>query len=137
MTITVLALLNKVKWRRLRPMQTNAVRAPRSKKKETGVLLDDGSGRKGKKEETVTVAARLPRSLHEYVMARAGERRGELTRVLLEMIQLHMQLAERLASDKIRIQRFALDEHLDWTTQEAEVYARLIKRGLEESGRRK
>lgn len=118
-------------------MTTNAVRAPRSKTKENGVLLDDGSGGKKKREETKPIAARFPKSLHDYVKARAGERRGELTRVVLDIVELHKQLSERLASEKISIQRFALDERLDWSTQEAEVYARLIKRGLDDAERRR
>lgn len=97
------------------------------------MLSDDGSGSDGKKGKLM--ALRVPANLEKYVRDRAGGRRGGITEVLEDALKIHQHLFERLGSHRIRIQRYALDESLDWPSKEPEVYSKLILRGLDDSER--
>lgn len=97
------------------------------------MLLDDGNG---KSEARVALPVRVPKSLLDYVRKRAGDRRGQVTRVIEDAMRLHKDLYERLASHKTRLQRFALDKQLDWATQETEVYVQVMLLGLESHEKR-
>lgn len=113
-------------------MKTNAVRVSR----ETSVLWDDGSGQKDEGDEKrLSVAARLPESLVKHLVSLHGEAHGAKTRALSDCIRLHKKLLERLASERVRIQRFALDVGLS-PTQTPEILVRLILKGLDEHERR-
>lgn len=99
------------------------------------MLLDDESRKK--KEERLPLTVRLPKSLRDYLDKRAGERRGEVTRVMENALELHRYFYERLATEKPRLQQFALDEKIDWSAQEPEVFVRLVVRGLKDAERSK
>jgi hypothetical protein len=103
------------------------------------MLGDDGSGLRDedKNKARVLIALRVPPSLAKYVDDRSKEQRGGKTRVLEDALQIHRHMFERLAKDRVRIQLFAINEGLEWPKQEAEVYARLIQRGLDEAERRR
>lgn len=107
------------------------------------MLLDN---EKNKRERRLVLPLRVPESLLDYVRTRAGWTKnkgkwtsgghGAMTRVTEDLVRLHMHLHRRLLEFKIRLQRYALDEGLDWQTQEHEVYARLVIRGLEDAERK-
>lgn len=92
------------------------------------MLLDDG---KGKAEPTKQLAFRLPKSLADYIIKRAGDKRGAPTRMVEKAIALHKYLYEKAMPHKPRLQRFALDKGLDWDTQEDEVYVQALLLGLD------
>lgn len=98
------------------------------------MLLDDG---RGKNEPTRQFAFRVPKSLSDYVAKRAGTKRGALTRVIEDALGLHRALYRALEQHKPQLQQFALDEGMDWATQESEVYVRLILRALEDAKQRR
>jgi hypothetical protein len=107
------------------------------------MLLDDGQG---KKEPRVTLPLRAAESLVDYVRERAGWKKvhgkwqrgpGELTFFFEEALKLHRHLYLALREHKLRLQRVALDEGIDWNTQGPELYAKLIMRGLEDAERRR
>lgn len=119
-------------------MSTPAVRVPQQKKDGDEMIWDDGSGRREEgNEDRFPLAARLPKSLYDYVKGRAGKGHGELTRVLEDTIRFHKKFFERLGADRVRIQQFALDERLEWPGHGIEVFARLIRKGLDEHERRR
>lgn len=93
------------------------------------MLLDDGAG---KREPRVALPVRVPKSLVDYIRKRAGDRRGQVTRVIEDAVMLHRALFEKMAPHKLRLQQLALDLKLDWETQESEVYARAMIMGLEQ-----
>lgn len=94
----------------------------------------------------MALPVRVPESLLNYVRERAGWKKvngkwqkggGELTRVIEDSLKLHQQLHGVLKEHKLRLQRVALDAGLDWQTQEAEVYGRMIIEGLEVAEKRR
>jgi len=91
------------------------------------MLLDEGIRKKEKRGKMISF--RLPASTDTY-LRRAAKSMGGITQVLVDMLRLHEGLSEKLAPHKAQLQQLALDEKLDWVTQEPEVYVRAIKRGL-------
>lgn len=119
-------------------MTTNAVRARSAKNGRRTVLWDKGDGVPPEDGgESKLVATRLPETMRSYLDGLAKKTGATVTDVLKNAIRLHRAMNTRLAPDRIRLQRYALDEGLDWSTQEAEVYSRLILRGLEDAERRR
>lgn len=98
--------------------------------KGDGVPLEDSGPNK-------LVAMRLSETMRLYLEERAKNLGFTVTDVVKSAVRLHRALHLRLAAHRIALQRYALDEGLDWSTQEAEVYARLIIRGLEAAERRR
>jgi hypothetical protein len=124
-------------------MNANAIRRPRSRNGVNDVLLDDG---KGKKEPRVTLPLRVAESLLDYVRERAGWKKvngkwqrgaGEMTAVLEDDLRLARHLHRTLQPHKLRLQRVALDEGLDWSTQAHELYGRLILSALDDAEKRR
>lgn len=110
-------------------MNISRVEARRSPRKVDRVLRRH-TGKKN--EATKPTGWRLQKSLFDYVEQAAAAQRVPKTRVVEDALSMHRELSEKLSAHKPRFQRFALDEGLDWDTQETEVYARLIQRGLEQ-----
>lgn len=92
------------------------------------MLLDEGLRKREKRGKMVSV--RLPSSVDAYLRRTSKMMRG-LTYALVDALRMHEGLHQGLAPHKLRLQRFALDEGLDWVTQEPLVYVRAIERGLE------
>lgn len=103
-------------------------RSRRRTGRENGVLLDEGIRKREKRGKMISI--KLPASADAY-LRRLGKARGGLTVVLVDALRLQEVLSGELAPHKLRLQRFALDEGLDWVSQESLIYARAIVRGLE------
>lgn len=96
------------------------------------MLWDDGSGKREEADEKlVPVAGRLPESMKAHLVALRGEGHGAITDALKDVIRLHRGLFERLKKERIRLQKYASDEGLAWPGQAPEVFARLIRKGLD------
>lgn len=108
-------------------MQANKVRARGTQNWRHGLLLDEGIRKKEKRGRMISF--RLPASTDTY-LRRVAKTMGGITHALVDALRLQEGLSAKLAPHKARLQRFALDEKLDWVTQEPEVYARAIERGL-------
>lgn len=106
--------------------------ASRSHRRENGLLLDQGIKKKEKRGKMISF--RLPKAADTYLRRSAKVRRG-ITHTLLDALSLHEALNERLMQHKKQLQQFALDEGLDWETDEPLVYVRLIERGLQDAER--
>lgn len=101
------------------------------------MLLDDGTG---KKEPRVGMPVRMTESLADYVRERAGWKKvhgkwqkgaGELTRVIEDAVELHRHLHRTLSAHRLRLQRAALDEGLEFATHAPDVLSKLVLLGLE------
>lgn len=98
----------------------------------TTVLLDEG--KKKKEARGKMISFRLPKSTDAYLREHA-KTLGGITPAILDAVNLHQRLRAGTLPLKLRLQRFALDEGLDWATQEPEVLVKAIERGLADSER--
>lgn len=109
-------------------LRANRLRASGTNNWRNGLLLDEGIRKKEKRGKMISI--RLQASVDAY-LRRIAKTMGGITPVLVDALRLREGLGEGLAPHKVRLQRFALDEGLDWMTQEIAVYTRAIERGLE------
>lgn len=91
------------------------------------MLLDEGKKRRETRGKMISF--RLPASADGY-LRQLSKTMGGITTAILAAVTLHERLRAGTLPLKLRLQRFALDEQLDWATQEPEVYVRAIERGL-------
>lgn len=91
------------------------------------MLLDEGKKRRESRGKMISF--RLPKSADAYLRELA-KTMGGITPGILAAVGLHERLRAGTLPLKLRLQRFALDEGMDWATQEPEVYVRAIERGL-------
>lgn len=82
-------------------------------------------------EPKIHVGFRIKKSLADYLEERAGGERGVETKIVEEALLQHRTFFKRLSPMKAQLAQLALDEGLEWPTDENELYLRLIERALE------
>lgn len=125
-------------------MNTNTLRRRPRNGVNGKMLLDDGTG---KREARVAMPVRMVESLADYVRERAGWKKvhgkwqkgaGQLTDVIEDDLHLAHHLHRTLMEHKKRLILAAVEEGLDWSPKAvAELYGRLILRGLEDLERKR
>ena len=91
------------------------------------MLIDD----KPKSELKLQRGWRLRESLVRYVEARSKKSHGAGTALVEDALTLHKVLHDRLSEEGSRLQRYAVEEDLDFGRDSAEVIARLVLAGLD------
>lgn len=105
--------------------------------KEAAVGLFTVRTQKRGAEKTTQVNLRVPGSLLEYADKEATTQQKERTDVFLSALSFQRDLAQVLVPLKQRIAQVAINENLEWPTQEVEVLRRIVEKGLAELERSK